>query len=71
MSKVTIRERPPYPIFGSSRGGLITLRNKLGRSSGTSSQPKKEMSQASKEAMESFRMHRAEEARQALSGDQE
>jgi hypothetical protein len=69
MSKVTIRERPPYPLFGTSRGGLITLRRKHGASSGTSSQPKKEMSQAGKEILESFNLHRAEEARQALSGE--
>ncbi len=64
-------KKPMKPLFGTSRGGLITLRSKHGASSGTSSQPKKEMSQANKECLESFNLHRAEEARQALSDDQE
>lgn len=71
MSKVTIRERPAYPIFGVSRGALIPLKRKHGMFSETSSQPKKEIPEADKEALESFRLHRLEEARRALSGEPE
>jgi hypothetical protein len=70
MAKVIWTGTPPTkPFFGVSRGALIPLSRKLGLSSGTSSQPKKEMSQANKECLEAFNLHRAEEAQQALSGE--
>jgi hypothetical protein len=62
---------PTKPLFGISRGALIPISRKLGLSSGASSQPKKEMSKANKEVLESFRLHRADEAKAALSGEQE
>jgi hypothetical protein len=46
-------KKPTKPLFGTSRGGLMTLRRKHGASSGTSSQPKKEIPEADKESQES------------------
>lgn len=71
MAKVIMTGKPAEsPIFGVSRGALIPLRRKLGLSAGASSQPKKEMSKASREATEAFLKHRGAEAKEALSGDQ-